>query len=152
MSDKQKTLFDLFRRSSVDNGINTYSHQLSQAATSGPSYRASLNTMARQSMKARFDDDLMKPYQDTFKNQIPALLLALGDDQALMKVILRKMTTAENEQRLAKYLLESKYKGKDYLIEKWDEFKKDLSARELEMYEDWLMTFLPDLKKDRKEG
>jgi hypothetical protein len=108
--------------------------------------------MARQSMKARFDDDLMKPYQDTFKNQIPALLLALGDDQALMKVILRKMTTAENEQRLAKYLLESKYKGKDYLIEKWDEFKKDLSARELEMYEDWLMTFLPDLKKDRKEG
>tara|TARA_R110000764_G_scaffold146619_1_gene234349 strand:- start:798 stop:1259 length:462 start_codon:yes stop_codon:yes gene_type:complete len=153
MNNKQKTLFSLFNRSSEDNGIVEYSQKLSQASSSGPSYRASLEHTARKNMKARFEDDLMKPYQDTFRNQIPAILLAMGDDEALMKVILKKMSTAENEQRLAKYLLESKYKGKGYLTEKWEEFKLGLTKSELKMYEGWIKTFMPsDEIQDKKQA
>jgi hypothetical protein len=153
MNNNQKTLFSLFNRSSEDNGIVEYSQKLSQAASSGPSYRASLENTARKNMKARFEDDLMKPYQDTFRNQIPAILLAMGDDEALMKVILKKMSTAENEQRLAKYLLESKYKGKGYLTEKWEEFKIGLTKSELEMYEEWIKTFMPSNEtQDKKQA
>ena len=120
---QQKTLFNAFEASSVANGIDEFPDQLKQARWSGTSYRTAVEAKERRDLAARFDDDLMKPYQDTYRNQIPAILLAMGDKEALMKVIVKKLTLAENEQRFARYLLQSQSKGKKWLMQKWNTFK-----------------------------
>ena len=120
---QQKTLFNAFEASSVANGIDEFPDQLKQARWSGASYRTAVEAKERRDLAARFDDDLMKPYQDTYRNQIPAILLAMGDKEALMKVIVKKLTLAENEQRFARYLLQSQSKGKKWLMQKWNTFK-----------------------------
>jgi hypothetical protein len=137
----QKTLFNVFEKSSVDNGIVSYSDKLSQARRSGASYRAGVEAYERREMADRFGDDLMKPYQDTFRNQTPAVLLALGDSKALSRVIIKKMKVAENEQRLARYLLEAQTKDEAWLLKKWESFKADMTDQEKEYYQNWLDTF-----------
>jgi hypothetical protein len=145
MNAAQKTLFNEFEISSVRNGIDDYSEKMSQARQSGAAYRSGKEAVERRNMAARFGDDLMMPYQDTYRNQIPAILLAMGDTEALRKVISKKMTLVENQQRLTRYLFEAMTKGTPWLLAKWADFKKEMSDDEVEEYEDWLKTFAPDL-------
>jgi len=148
----QKTLFKAFDDSSVSNGITKFKDKMKQARWSGSSYRTAVEAKERRNLAARFNDDLMKPYQDTYRNQIPAVLLAMCDKPALDKVIIKKLRLAENEQRLARYLLESQTKGIEWLQGKWDSFKEGMSDSEVEYYEEWLNTFLdPDTIHEKQE-
>lgn len=146
----QRTLFKAFETSSVRNGITEFPEKLKQARWSGASYRCTVEAQKRKSLAQRFDDDLMKPYQDTYRNQIPAILLAMGDNEALTKVILKKLKLAENEQRLARYLLESQNKGLGWLTKKWETFVEDMDEREVEHYSEWIEEFVD--RKDEGEG
>lgn len=138
----QKTLFKTFEESSSRNGITQFPEKLKQARWSGASYRCTVEAQERRSLASRFDDDLMKPYQDTYRNQIPAVLLAMGDNKALTKVILKKMKISENEQRLARYLLEAQSKGLDWLTKKWETFVEDMTEVEVERYSQWIDEFV----------
>lgn len=138
----QKTLFKAFETSSVENDIKEFQHKLKQARWSGASYRCTVEAQERKNLADRFDDDLMKPYQDTYRNQIPAVLLAMGDNKALTKVILKKLKLAENEQRLARYLLEAQSKGLVWLTKKWETFVEDMTQSEVEYYSEWIDTFV----------
>lgn len=146
----QRTLFKAFETSSVRNSITEFPEKLKQARWSGASYRCTVEAQKRKSLANRFDDDLMKPYQDTYRNQIPAILLAMGDNEALTKVILKKLKLAENEQRLARYLLESQNKGLGWLTKKWETFVEDMDEREVEHYSEWIEEFVD--RKDEGEG
>lgn len=137
----QKVLFKTFEASSEKNGIKEFGNKIKQARWSGASYRTTMEAQERRKLAVRFDDDLMKPYQDTYSNQIPAILLAMSDKKALNKVIMKKLKLAENEQRLARYLLEAQNKDKKWLIDKWASFKDDMNEEEVEHYENWLRTF-----------
>jgi hypothetical protein len=139
---QQKTLFNAFEASSVANGINEFPHKMKQARWSGASYRTAVEAKERRDLAARFEDDLMKPYQDTYRNQTPAILLAMGDKEALMKVIVKKLTLVENEQRLARYLLQSQSKGDKWLMQKWDAFKEEMTDEEIEHYQEWIDMFV----------
>lgn len=138
----QKVLFNAFEVSSEKNGITEFGDKMKQARWSGASFRTAVEAQDRRKLAARFDDDLMKPYQDTYRNQIPAILLAMGDKKALTKVILKKLKLAENEQRLARYLLEAQTKDEKWLINKWEDFKEEMDEEEVEYYENWLRTFV----------
>lgn len=138
----QKTLFKAFEKSSSRNGITQFPEKLKQARWSGASYRCTVEAQERKSLASRFEDDLMKPYQDTYRNQIPAVLLAMGDNKALTKVILKKMKLAENEQRLARYLLEAQSKGLVWLTKKWETFAEDMTEAEVEHYSQWIDAFV----------
>lgn len=138
----QKTLFKAFDESSVKNGIKKFGDKMKQARWSGSSYRTAVEAQERRNLAERFNDDLMKPYQDTYRNQVPAILLAMGDKEALNKVILKKLRLAENEQRLARYLLESQTKGIKWLTVKWASFRAEMSDDEVEHYEAWLKEFV----------
>lgn len=146
----QKTLFKAFETSSVENGIKAFPEKLKQARWSGASYRCTVEAQKRKSLACRFDDDLMKPYQDTYRNQIPAILLAMGDNKALTKVILKKLKLAENEQRLARYLLESQSKGLVWLTKKWETFVEDMTESEVEYYSEWIGEFVG--RRDDDDG
>ena len=146
----QKTLFKAFETSSKENGITRFPEKLKQARWSGASYRCTVEAQKRRSLADRFDDDLMKPYQDTYRNQIPAVLLAMGDKKALTKVILKKLKLAENEQRLARYLLESESKGMSWLMAKWETFTENMTEDEVEHYSDWIEEFVDYGDQDQK--
>ena len=139
---QQKTLFKAFEASSVANEITEFPDKMKQARWSGANYRTAVEAQERRNLAVRFEDDLMKPYQDTYRNQIPAVLLAMGDQQALTKVIVKKLRLAENEQRLARYLLESQSKGDVWLMQKWNKFKKEMTEEEIKHYQDWIDTFV----------
>ena len=79
----QKKLFQTFETSSKDNGIVMFKEKLQQARRSGSSYRCQKEAKERVELSYRFSDDLMRPYQDTYRNQIPAILLAMCDKGAL---------------------------------------------------------------------
>jgi len=143
MNAAQKTLLNEFEFSSARNGIEDYPAKLSQARQSGAYYRTGIEAQDRRKMADRFGDDLMMPYQDTYRNQIPAILLAMGDQEALKKVISKKMTLVENQQRLTRYLFEAMTKGTPWLLQKWSEFKGEMTEEEISDYEDWLKTFAP---------
>jgi len=138
----QKTLFKAFEISSVKNDITEFPDKLKQARWSGASYRCAVEAKERVNLAERFEDDLMRPYQDTYRNQIPAILLAMGDKEALTKVILKKLTIASNEQRLARYLLESQSKGLTWLTKKWNTFTEDMTEDEVEYYSKWIEAFV----------
>ena len=146
----QKTLFKAFQTSSKNNGITRFPEKMKQARWSGASYRCTIEAQERKSLANRFDDDLMKPYQDTHRNQIPAVLLAMGDKEALTKVILKKLKLAENEQRLARYLLESQSKGLPWLMNKWTGFVKDMTEGEVDYYSEWIKEFVYDSTEEQK--
>lgn len=141
MNSKQKSLLSIFQKSSDDNGIVDQKSQESQARNSGPSYRSMVERIRREKLAKQVADDLIKPYQDTYRNQIPAVLLAIADKEALTKVILKKMRLAENEQKLARYLLESQTKGDSWLMAKWNEMKMSLDFEDVVYFEEWLATF-----------
>lgn len=145
----QKTLFKAFEASSAKNGIKRFNDKMGQARQSGASYRCSVEAKERLNLANRFKDDLMRPYQDTYRNQIPAILLAMGDQAALNKVILKKLKLAENEQRLARYLFESQSKGHDWLMDRWSEFTLGMTKEEVTYYQKWLDTFVNDLDDDQ---
>ena len=146
----QKTLFKAFEKSSKDNGITRFPEKMKQARWSGASYRCTIEAQKRKSLASRFNDDLMKPYQDTYRNQIPAVLLAMGDGEALTKVILKKLKLAENEQRLARYLLESQSKGLPWLMDKWAGFVGDMTEDEVEHYSEWIEEFVYNSAEDQQ--
>ena len=141
MNSRQKSLFTIFQKSSNDNGIEDYKSQEAQARNSGPSYRCQVERIRRDKLASQVSDDLIKPYQDTYRNQIPAVLLALADKQALTKVILKKMKLAENEQKLSRYLLEAQTKGDAWLLAKWNEMKANLDQEDIDYFDEWLETF-----------
>lgn len=141
MNQQQKSLFETFEKSAEENGIYSYKSKKSQAKNSGPSYRCMVERIRREKLAKQVQDDLIKPYQDTFRNQVPAVLLAIADKEALMKVILKKLKLAENEQKLARYLLESQAKGEDWLMAKWVEMKQNLDDEDVAYFEEWLLTF-----------
>jgi hypothetical protein len=147
----QKKLFQTFETSSKDNGIVMFKEKLQQARRSGSSYRCQKEAKERVELSYRFSDDLMRPYQDTYRNQIPAILLAMCDKGALTKVILKKLKLAESEQRLARYLLESQGKGEKWLMGKWAEFVKGMTEEEIEYYTNWLETFSGPDEEDQPE-
>ena len=138
----QKTLVKALNDSSVKNGIEEFKDKMKQARWSGSSYRSTVEAQDRRKLATRFSDDLMKPYQDTYRNQVPAVLLAMGDKDALKKVILKKLKLAENEQRLARYLLEAESMGLKWLMHKWKTFSEDMSEDEVEHYSKWIETFV----------
>lgn len=147
---EQKTLFKTFDTSSKQNGIKLFTEKMKQARWSGASYRCAVEAQDRNNLASRFDDDLMKPYQDTYRNQIPAILLAMGDKDALTKVILKKLKLAENEQRLARYLLESQSKGLSWLMKKWETFVEGMTEPEVEYYSEWIDQFVSHQEPEQK--
>lgn len=136
-----QTVMDLFNKSSESNGIVSISHKKKQAMSSGPSYRASLESKKRNDMHKRCKSELMRPYQDTYRTQIPALLLAVADETALRRVALRKLKTAENELSLGLSLMNALSSDKGALLDKWESFKANLTTEEISVCEDWLGEF-----------
>jgi len=147
----QKKLFQTFETSSENNGIVKFKEKLQQARRSGSSYRCQKEAKERVELSFRFNDDLMRPYQDTYRNQIPAILLAMCDKGSLTKVILKKLQLAESEQRLARYLFESQSKGEKWLMKKWAEFVKGMTEEEIEHYTSWLEAFSGPDDEDQPE-
>jgi hypothetical protein len=141
-----QTVMDLFNKSSDSNGIVSIAHKKKQAVSSGPSYRASLESKKRNDMHKRCKSELMRPYQDTYRTQIPALLLAVADETALRRVALRKLKTAENELSLGLSLMNALNSQKGALLDKWEDFKMNLTSDEVRVCEDWLDEFYRDVE------
>lgn len=144
---KMQYVMNLFNKSSEENKIDTIHDKEKQAISSGPSYRASLDTTARNSIHKRCKSELMRPYQDSYRTQIPALLLAIGDETALRRVAIRKLKTAENELSLGLSLMTALTSDKSTLLEAWYGFKDKLSPEEVATCETWLRDFYRDDKK-----
>lgn len=136
-----QTVMDLFNKSSESNNIVGFRHKKKQALSSGPSYRASLDSVARNDIHKRCKSELMRPYQDTYRTQIPAILLAVADKTALQRVALRKLKTAENELSLGLSLMNALSSDKGVLLDKWENFKVNLTDEEVAVCEGWLDEF-----------
>ena len=136
-----QTVMDLFNKSSDSNNIVTLLDKKRQAMSSGPSYRASVESRERNDIHKRCKSELMRPYQDTYRTQIPAILLAVADETALRRVALRKLQTAENELSLGLSLMTALSSDKGVLLEKWENFKCKLTKSEVSVCEKWLDEF-----------
>ncbi len=136
-----QTVMDLFNKSSDSNNIVTLLDKKRQAMSSGPSYRASVESRERNDIHKRCKSELMRPYQDTYRTQIPAILLAVADETALRRVALRKLQTAENELSLGLSLMTALSSDKGVLLEKWENFKSKLTESEVSVCEEWLDEF-----------
>ncbi len=139
-----QTVMDIFNKSSENNNIVSLSGKKKQAMSSGPSYRASLESRERNSIHKRCKSELMRPYQDTYRTQIPAILLAVADETALRRVALRKLQTAENELSLGLSLMTALSSDKGALLKKWENFKGNLTPSEVSVCEEWLNDFYRD--------
>ena len=145
----KENLLNIFLKSGTKNNITEYPDRVSQARHSGPSYRAMKEAVKRAQLKHLCDDDLMRPYQDSNRQQIPAVLLGIADKASLMRVIIKKMKIAENEQRVARYFLTEMAKGEEHLFGKWDFFKTNLNEEDIKGYEIWLEEAYGEMKQEQ---
>jgi hypothetical protein len=137
-------VMNYFDKSSEDNKITSLASKIKQAVSSGPSYRASLDSTARNEIHNRCKSELMRPYQDTYREQIPAVLLAVADKVALKRVAVKKLTSAKNELALGMSLLAALDAEKEANLDTWNTFKENLTSKEVATYEGWLEKFSED--------